>query len=240
MSPASPTTTVPAVPDLTSYRAVHRAIRQGAHRLAIATGEMVASDTARVKAVRRYWQGYAGEVLAHHTVEDTVFFPALAARLPSMTELFEQLDAEHHQLDEHMAEIVATLGSLDRVGGPSRAARALSALAATMDAHLDLEDEFVLPTFVDLFTVEEYLAMEQQAIEQIGIGRQAAFTVPFVLSAAGADADTMLATAPLPFRVLHSLTKRRHARLSAMAFGPLTPLAPVATFAAASTEAVAS
>ena len=75
--------------------------------------------------------------------------------------------------------------------------------------------------------------MEQQAIEQIGIGRQAAFTVPFVLSAAGADADTMLATAPLPFRVLHSLTKRRHARLSAMAFGPLTPLAPVATFAAA-------
>ena len=236
MSTASPTTT-PAVPDLTSYRAVHRAIRQGAHRLAVATGEMVASDTARVRAVRRYWQGYAGEVLAHHTVEDTVFFPALVARIASMTELFDQLDAEHHQLDEHMAEVAAALGSLDRAGGPSRASRALGALAATMDAHLDLEDELVLPMFVDLFTVEEYVAMEEQAIEQIGISRQAAFTVPFVLSAAGADAATMLATAPVPFRVLHALTKRRHARLSAMAFGPLTPLAPMAD---ARAEAVAS
>ncbi|MCX6522772.1 MAG: hypothetical protein NTZ21_19115 [Actinobacteria bacterium] len=51
MSPAHPTTAAPAVPDLTSYRAVHRAIRQGAHRLAVATAEMVASDTARVRAV---------------------------------------------------------------------------------------------------------------------------------------------------------------------------------------------
>lgn len=238
MSPVSPTpTAAPTVPDLTSYRAVHRAIRQGAHRLAVATGEMVASDTARVTAVRRYWQGYAGEVLAHHTVEDSVFFPALATRLASMTELFAQLDAEHHQLDEHMAEVAAALGSLDRVGGPSRASRALSALAATMDAHLDLEDELVLPMFVELFTVEEYVAMEQQAIEQIGIGRQAAFTVPFVLAAAGDDAEHMLATAPVPFRVLHSLTKRRHARLAATAFGPLTPLAPLAD---ARAEAVAS
>ena len=51
MSPASPTpTAAPTVPDLTSYRAVHRAIRQGAHRLAVATGEMVAATSAEAVA----------------------------------------------------------------------------------------------------------------------------------------------------------------------------------------------
>src|SRR4051812_35645993 len=75
-----------STPDLTTYRAVHAALRGSAHA-------MTGADT-RTKAFAKYWKGYAGEVLAHHTVEDDYFFPALVARVPFAAGLIERTDAD--------------------------------------------------------------------------------------------------------------------------------------------------
>ncbi len=57
-------------------------------------------------------------------------------------------------------------------------------------------------------------------MKQTGLGRQTAFTVPYIGYWAAADErDMLLAQAPLPFRVLYRLTRRGHGRLSALALG---------------------
>jgi len=93
-------------------------------------------------------------------------------------------------------------------------------LAAHMDAHLDFEDADILPLYVRHFTAEEYDALNARALKSLGIGKQAAFTVPFIaLSITPAEREHVLGEAPAAFRLLFRMTRRRHARLVATAFG---------------------
>ena len=61
-----------------------------------------------------------------------------------------------------------------------RGAELLHRLADVMDDHLDLEDREVVPQFGRWFSAAEYEAMTKAAIKQVGLGKQAAFTVPYV------------------------------------------------------------
>jgi len=198
------------------------------HRLAAAARTLDPTDQRRVKALARYWHGYLGEVVAHHTIEDDYFFPALVHRVPVAGELIVRTDADHEHLDELGAACSTSIERL--VSDPTRAhataaAEAFDALAAHMDEHLSFEDADILPLFVRHFTVEEYADLEDKAMKSLGIGAQAAFTVPFVAGAVDAELrHHILRDAPGAFRLLYRLTRKRHARLEALALGPvLTP-----------------
>lgn len=209
-------------PDLSTYYAVHTSLRKAAHRLATTAGTLETAERRQLKAYRAYWKGYAGEVLAHHTVEDDYFFLALADRVGAARDHMARLGTEHHELDELMAE--STL-AIDRVaegvaGAAAGAAGVLRELAAHMDAHLDFEDVNILPLFVSHFTGEEYTRLENQAMKSLGIGAQAAFTVPFVLSSiSDQDRVRIIGDAPTPFRALYRMTRRHHERMQVAAFG---------------------
>jgi hemerythrin-like domain-containing protein len=209
-------------PDLTTYRAVHHALREAAGRMAAAAGTLRRSDWRRIDAFARYWKGYAGEVLAHHTIEDETFFPALAERSPVAADLIARTDADHHHLDELMAAIDAAVATMVRGEGPGELPDLLGQLAVHMDEHLDFEDEDVLPLFERHFTGEEYAALDEAAVKSLGLGAQAAYTVPFLVYWTDPTvAAELLAGAPLPFRILHRLTRRRHAKLTATTLGAL-------------------
>ena len=74
-----------------------------------------------------------------------------------------------------------------------------------MDDHLDLEDREIVPRFGELFTAAEYEALTKAAIKQTGLGKQAAFTVPYIgyWATEPRSATLLLAAAPLPFRILY-------------------------------------
>jgi len=209
--------------DVTSYRLIHRALRRAPHRLGAAVRHGDPADRRRTAAIARYWKGYAGEVLAHHTIEDDVFFPALVDRVPMAARLIERTDHEHHVLDELMARCGEAVRRLqDATATGPVLAEPFEALAEHMDRHLDFEDAEILPLFERHFDADEYEAMDQEALEQIGVGPQAAFTIPF--AAAVMDPEELrrvIGTAPAPVRVIHRLTKGRHARLDARALGPV-------------------
>lgn len=231
--PTDPLVPRDELPDLTGYRGVHHAIRTAARRLAVAASDMSPNDAPRVRALRRYWNGFAGEVLAHHTVEDDVFFPALGARSAQFAEYAGQLADDHHVLDELMLDASANIEFFTKPGAASRAVRVLARLATHMDEHLDLEDEFVLPLFTRHFHAADYAELEQHAVQAIGLGAQAAFTVPFIVDAMSpADRAHALAGAPAPMKVLYRLTRRRHARLDHAVFlGAAAPEASSRTVA---------
>jgi hemerythrin-like domain-containing protein len=210
-------------PDLGTYHAVHTALRGGAHLLAGAASTVDPGDHRRTAALARYWKGYAGEVLAHHTVEDEYFFPALAERVPAARGHLARLASEHAELDYFLDEARRRIDDLAHGRGgiyaPAIAGEVLGELARHMDAHLDFEDAEILPLFEAHFSVEEYERLDECAMKSLGITAQAAFTVPFVLSQLEEpERSRTIGAAPLPFRVLYHLTRGRHARLVARAF----------------------
>ncbi len=220
MSTTTAPTHVPAGADLRGYRAIHVALRDAAHAMAAAAPGLSAAHPARLKAFRAYWTGYAGEVLAHHTTEDDVVFPELVARVPHLGPLMERADADHHHLDELMDGVTAALAAIADGAPATEAAALLRQVADHMDEHLGMEDRSFLPEIELAFTQEEYDALEQKALEIIGVGKQAAFTIPFI--AASVDDETrqhLLGDAPLPVRIILRLFRGRHARMSELALG---------------------
>jgi hemerythrin-like domain-containing protein len=218
-SPATATArTTDAGVDTTDYAVIHRSIRSAGHAIATAATTLRHDDHARMDAFVRYWQGHVGEIFSHHGVEDDIFFPALRERAPETAQVLDQLDAEHHRLDELMEACRAAIEGVVTGDGPAEAARRLRELAGVMDEHLDLEDQEIVPRFSEHFSAPEYEALTKAAIKQVGLGKQAAFTVPYIgFWATEEERVALLGSAPLPFRILYRLTRARHARLTELA-----------------------
>ena len=217
-----------ATPDLTSYHAVHTALRRGTRAIARAACELDPGDRRRAKAFARYWAGYAGEVHAHHTIEDDVMFPALVERVPVAADLIGRTDADHDRLDELMTLVGGAVDDLAAGRLSPVLADGLRELADLMDAHLAFEDADILPLFERHFTAEEYAELDDQAAKALGISKQAAFTVPFIASMLDPDVlDHVFGDAPVAFRLLLRATRRSHARLAARALGPVVLHLPV-------------
>lgn len=201
-------------PDLSTYRAIHLALRGGADAMADVAATVQPGNRPRIDALRRYWAGYSAELHKHHTTEDDIFFPALVERVPVAAALIERTDVEHHELDAVTARCHAAVSALVAGVRTPDLGRAFGDLAAIMRRHLDFEDEDLIPLFERHFTAEDHEALEKRAMEALGI-RGAAFTVPFVMHFADpADRERLLAGAPVAFRVLYRLTRRGHARLA--------------------------
>jgi hemerythrin-like domain-containing protein len=215
-------------PDLTFYRVVHRAIRQSATALAETAVVIETTAPDRRAAFARYWKGYAGEVLHHHSVEDDIFFPALVERVPVAADLIHRTDEDHAHLDELMVALEASVGEV-RAGRPAPELVALTReLDRHMADHLDFEDRDILPLFERHFSAEEYDALDAAAVKSAGLGPQTAFSVPMIIGAMTPEEQAAtIPGAPLPLRVLHRLTRRSHQRLVSRAFGRL-PVVEVA------------
>lgn len=206
--------------DTSDYVVVHRSIRSAGHAIATAAETLRADEHDRMDAFVKYWKGHVGEILSHHGIEDEILFPALRARVPETGAVLDQLDAEHHQLDRLMESCRAAIEAVVTGGDPAAAARALHELADVMDAHLELEDREIVPQFGQWFSAEEYEELTKAAIKHVGLGKQAAFTVPYVgFWTPEAERSALLGTAPLPFRILYRLTRRRHFALTERALG---------------------
>lgn len=219
------TSTANAAADTTDFLAIHTCLRRAGRALAEAVAGHERGDRGRARSLERYWRGYAGEILAHHTVEDDIFYPALVERAPVAAEHLARIDADHHVLDELMAEGHVAMTHL-AAGGPSGpAAYVLHHLDRVMRVHLDFEDADVVPLFPQYFDRHEYEALAQQAGRTLSF-KQALFTVPFVGSWLDDDLrQKMLGDAPLPFRVMYRLTRSGHERLAGAALGAARHLA---------------
>jgi hemerythrin-like domain-containing protein len=210
--------------DLRAYRAIHTALRDAAHALAAAAPSLGPDEPERLAAFRRYWAGYAGEVLAHHTTEDEVVFPELVQRAPWLAAVMERADLDHHHLDELMEDVTAALGAIADGVPAERAAALLREVADHMDEHLGMEDRDLLPVIEVVFSAEDFEVLEKKALDIIGFGSQAAFTIPFL--AASVDDETraeLLGDAPLPVKVILRLFRARHAKMATLALGSSRP-----------------
>ncbi len=215
------------IPDLSGYREIHHALRVAADQLVAVLSAQTPRKRSAPAALHRWFTGYSAELAAHHRVEDEVFFPAIAARVPAYAEYERTLTADHERLHNLIGgcnTALRRLGSAGSAGGPDEVAAALAAAVELRDLlteHLDFENADVLPLFERHFSPAEYAALDRKAIQAVSL-RQALFTVPwFMATASPQGAARTLADAPLPLKLIYRLTRGRYARLQQQAFGQL-------------------
>jgi deazaflavin-dependent oxidoreductase (nitroreductase family) len=79
----------------------------------------------------------------HHSREDGFMFPALEGRHPELAAVFERLRAEHLVVQRLLEQLQELLAAEDVA--PEELSREVSRLTAELEAHLDYEEEQLVP-----------------------------------------------------------------------------------------------
>ena len=85
----------------------------------------------------------------HHTSEDDHLFPGIARHHPHLTDTFDRLRDEHLTVARIQGELVTLLAGIT-VADPERFRIELDAMSTELNAHLDHEEESLLPLLADV------------------------------------------------------------------------------------------
>lgn len=104
------------------------------------------------RRLQRLGSGLLNELIGHHQIEDSAYFPELARLEPRISRGFDMLDADHHDLhdliDRFAQEANAVLGAADDALSREATAaflRGLGRFEAMLVRHLTDEEDLVLP-----------------------------------------------------------------------------------------------
>lgn len=205
--------------ELRTFHLPHRAMRLDLERLEIALDDLTVSQRQdELLALARWFRAFSRVVRRQMTVEDELFWPALAAKVGSLPE-GGRLLFEHDRIDAALTDIEVSLSNLEHSGDwvltQRRLIESVHAARRAIESHLEFEESIVIPLLEEEFTAEERAGLEAAAHAAVGV-RDAMFLVPWVASVASdEERAALLETAPLKTRIIGRMTRRWYARVSA-------------------------
>lgn len=211
-------------PDLTGITLVHHALRAGCRLLADATTAIAGGapcPPARHRAVIRFATSVLEEVHVHHSREDDVLWPVIAASAGAHVDL-EPLSDDHAELQDLLDRAQAALARFEQ-GGPAQAAplaAVLTRLADDLDEHVVEEEREVFPVLRRFVSAGDLTRAEARF--RAGTGpRQLAFLLPWMVDSCPTPADRagLLARVPLPLRLLLRVVSASWVRQRALVAG---------------------
>ncbi|MET7358600.1 nitroreductase/quinone reductase family protein [Streptomyces sp. NPDC005562] len=99
--------------------------------------------------IRQHCLAFCDALEFHHTSEDAHLFPVMARHHPELRETFERLAEEHRVIARLQSELAALLADIDGAE-PARFRAELACMSAELIAHLDYEEESLLPILAAL------------------------------------------------------------------------------------------
>ncbi len=206
-------------PDLEMVYAIHGALTQDVATLVAAIADLEPEDRAeRIPTIRRFFGCYTNELVSHHTHEDVQFFPALEAKVGPQAMARDELDAQHHGLDDAAR---ALRSALDAVGNERtefasskrRTVEAGEVLAALVVKHLDLEERVAFPLYQREVSVAEHQDLETKA-QSMDPFEHLFFFVPWLFDRLPPPVrEGALGAAPEVFRVVYTSHVQQYRRL---------------------------
>ncbi|MGI5352835.1 nitroreductase/quinone reductase family protein [Streptomyces sp. CA-250714] len=94
--------------------------------------------------IRQHCLAFCESLHVHHTSEDQGVFPVLAQKYPHLAPALERLRTEHRTVDRIRAELEALLADLT-TADPDRFRAELARMTDELEAHLDYEEEVLIP-----------------------------------------------------------------------------------------------
>jgi deazaflavin-dependent oxidoreductase (nitroreductase family) len=85
----------------------------------------------------------------HHTSEDAHLFPGIARYHPELADVFDRLGEEHRTVTRIQGELAALLADISRAD-PRRFRSELDRMSRELNAHLDYEEETLLPLLAEV------------------------------------------------------------------------------------------
>lgn len=210
-------------PDVHDMVVVHRTFRQSCAELPELVRGLRPGDTARaqlvVDAVRFMLMGLE----AHHVSEDEFLWPRLAARTAGQAEAIARMEQQHHRLEELVTQVT---GALDGLAADPRqplceqVADQLTELGVVLTAHMDEEENTILPMAAEYLTVAEWEELGEVSLAKIEKKHLLRAFSALMAVATPEEQRAILTKAPLPARILWRLSGRRsHARWEARLHG---------------------
>ena len=204
-----------SAPDLSGWLLGHRAMRTEFGRLAELLPDADLRDPRRAAAVEDRLTLMHVLLQHHHEVEDQSIWPFLRAADPAVTELCDDLEADHHVLHGLLDEMV------DRERPLRARAGVLRDLHAELCRHLDREEGEGKPVIFDLVPAEQW---EQWEIEvRRSTRKHVPSLAPWLLAhLTEQERAQVFANAPRLLDLLYRLQwRRRYERSTRLAFGYL-------------------
>lgn len=205
----------PARDDLLT--AIHKALRLGLLRVTVQLGTADWADPGDREEVGAEWQRLSGLLRSHAGHEDRHIFALLEAKRPGS---LAALHADHEELDllqDRLDRAVQEAAHGTAAGAGPRAYAWAAAFTGRYLAHLDAEDQTVMPGLWETCSDEEIAACRAAFMAEIG-PEEAAYTQRLVLPALSTpERVAMLASAQ------QHLAPQAYARLLALAEEVLAP-----------------
>jgi hemerythrin-like domain-containing protein len=208
-----------AKPNLTFVRLIHQALRADGARLLVTVTALERDERAgRLSGVREFYDRYREQLVAHHTHEDQLFFPALAARIGEGAMHLDELVSQHAQLEGVLQAVGEGFVAMAESDGDlsanrARVAGALSTMVEQLTTHLDLEERTALPLIVSDMPVAEYDELESKA-RKATPRQQSGFMIPWLVEHASPDQRKALFRSAPPLRIIYLLNRRNYRRLN--------------------------
>ncbi|WP_374684045.1 nitroreductase/quinone reductase family protein [Streptomyces sp. TBY4] len=99
--------------------------------------------------IRQHCLAFCQTLEIHHTGEDAHMFPAMEAQNPHLKDAFERLRAEHvtvARLQQELSALLADISAAD----PELFRKELARMSSELNAHLDYEEEALLPLLSEI------------------------------------------------------------------------------------------
>jgi hemerythrin-like domain-containing protein len=212
--------------DLLELRVAHAVMLRDLRRLAalaaaIAAGRQV-SDERRARAVARYVGKVMDSVHEHHSAEDEVLWPVIAASAGDSVDLAELSD-DHSVLDPRMDRIRAAAAALAADPRSEDAATSLAVgladLRDLLKEHIADEEQTVFPVMTEYVSVADWAAVTRQVRRRAG---DVTFMLPRAVdSAAPEDLAALKRAAGPALLLLLALVRPRHRRFERLVFADL-------------------
>lgn len=198
------------------YLYVHRAMRADIANLEAASTRLTSMSKEDAAKLQKWFQFFWEMVEVHHVEEDNNFFPDITNRDKSFAPQMQMLSADHQNLHS-LVELVAKL--LNRIQNTADAqereivARQLNQLLKnfreTLNDHLAREENVVIASIADHFSLKEQKAMEQKTMKSMP-RKHMALLVPWVASTMSPEEGAVaLKVVPLPLRIMYNLSWKK-------------------------------
>lgn len=202
--------------DTADMRMVHRVFRREFALLPAMVRAVRPGDTARSARVAEHAREHIDALEHHHHGEDELLWPPLAARAAFDPDVLDRMRAQHHDVAALLARATDLLTRWTQTAGADDREQLADVLAATSSAlvaHLDEEEQHILPTVERHITSAEWAEVGKRGMASIPPKRRLVFLAHILEDATPEERTTFLTThVPPPVRLAYRLLGRRQHR----------------------------
>lgn len=194
---------------------IHRIFRYQFAEVRGLVPQVPAADSTRVRAVAGHLELLLDGLHMHHSTEDDLIWPKLLDRATLDAPLVKRMEEQHQQIDVsigHVRSAMATWRSAPTEAASAALADGIGKFLVILEAHLDEEEQVVVPLIDQHLTEAEWQTVGERGFEKFTPAQRWIALGQMVEVATPDEASMMFSDLPPPVKVLWQLSGKRKYR----------------------------